>query len=95
MLDFSEFMSWEHIATFAGCMAATGMLTQFLKGALDKLLHIPTQLLAYLVALVVLLAAQGFTGQLNLSLAALDLLNAVLIATATSGTIDGVKRLGK
>lgn len=90
----NEFFSWEYLVTFAGCMAATGIVTQFLKSALDKLVHIPTQLLAYLVAFVVLLAAQGFTGQLTAGLAALDLLNAVLIATATSGAVDGVKRMG-
>ena len=94
MMDFNEFMSWEYLATMAGCMAVTGLVTQFVKGWLDKLVHIPTQALAYLVALLVLLAAQFFTGQLTPSMAALDLLNAVIVAAATSGTVDGAKRIG-
>ena len=53
-MDFKEFFTWEYIATFAGCMACTGVITQFIKNWLDSLVHIPTQLLAYLVALVVL-----------------------------------------
>ena len=93
-MDFKEFFTWEYIATFAGCMACTGVITQFIKNWLDSLVHIPTQLLAYLVALVVLLAAQAFTGALTASMAALDLLNAVLIAAAASGTYDGIRRIG-
>lgn len=61
-MDFNEFISWEYLLTFAGCMACTGVVTQFVKGWVDKLVHIPTQALAYVVALVVLLAAQAFTG---------------------------------
>ena len=93
-MDFKEFFSWEYLLTFAGCMACTGVVTQFVKGWLDKLVHIPTQAVAYVVALVVLLAAQAFTGALTASLAALDLLNAVLIAAAASGTYDGIRRIG-
>lgn len=93
MMDFTEFMTWEYLATMAGCMAVTGLITQFVKGWIDKLVHIPTQAVAYVVALVVLLAAQFFTGQLTPSMAALDLLNAVLVAAATSGAYDGAKRL--
>ena len=93
MMDFTEFMTWEYLATMAGCMAITGLITQFVKGWVDRLVHIPTQAVAYVVALVVLLAAQFFTGQLTPSMAALDLLNAVLVAAATSGAYDGAKRL--
>lgn len=92
-MDFNEFFSWEYLLTFAGCMACTGVVTQFVKGWLDKLVHIPTQAVAYVVALVVLLAAQFFTGQITPSMAALDLINGVIVAAATSGAYDGAKRL--
>lgn len=91
----SEFFTWEYLITFAGAMTATGILTQFIKGLLDKVVHIPTQLLAYIIALAVLLIGAGFGGTLTPSTAALSFLNAVLIATATSGTVDGLKRVGR
>lgn len=86
----NEFFTWELLATYAGAALATGILTQFLKGVFKML---PTQVLAYIVALLVLLAALFFTGALTVSSAALSLLNAVLVATATSGTVDLAKRL--
>lgn len=93
-MNFSEFLTWEYLATMAGCMAATALIVQFCKGLVDKLVHIPTQYLAYIVAFAVLLLAQLFTKQLTVSMAVLDLFNAVLIAAGTSGTIDTVKRIG-
>lgn len=91
----NEFFSWEYLLTFAGAMVATGVLTQFLKDVVDKLLHIPTQLLAYLIALTVLMLASWFTGVLTLSGAVLNLFNAALIATAASGTVDSFRRFVK
>ena len=86
----NEFFTGEFLATFAGAALATGIVTQFLKGLFSKL---PTQALAYIVALVFLLTANLFTGNLTLQVGALTVLNAVLVATATSGTYDAAKRL--
>lgn len=90
-MNMNEFFTWEYIATFAGAMALTGLVTQFIKG----FIHIPTQLLAYLVAVAVLYLGLFFTGGLTWPAAVLTLFNGILIATATSGTIDGTKRLIK
>ena len=89
----NEFFTWEFLGTFAGCALAAGIMTQLLKGAVDSLVKLPTQLLAYILALVVLVAAQGFTGQLTLDSAVLCLPNAVLIALAASGGYDAVTRI--
>jgi hypothetical protein len=91
----NEFFTWQQLVTFAGAMAATGIITQFVKGLVDKVVHIPTQALAYAVALIVLYAAHFFTGTLDGPTAAISLFNAILIATATSGTVDAVKRVEK
>ncbi len=92
-MELSEFFTWEYLATFAGCMVATGLVTQMVKGALDKVVSIPTQLLAWMVAVVILVLAQLFTGTLTVSAGVLSLLNGIAVASATSGTISGVKRL--
>ena len=86
----NEFFTWELLATYAGAALATGIITQFLKGIFSNL---PTQALAYIVALLVLLAATFFTGGLSLSAAALAVLNAAVVATAANGTYDAVARL--
>ena len=86
----NEFFTWGLLATYAGAALATGIITQFLKGLFSKL---PTQALAYFVALLVLLAATFFSDVLSASTVALAVLNAAIVATATSGTYDTVKRL--
>lgn len=94
-MELNEFFTWEYLATFAGCMVATGLVTQMVKGSLDKVVSIPTQLLAWMVAVVILVLAQLFTGTLTVSTGVLSLLNGIAVASATSGTISGVKRLAR
>ena len=91
-MELNEFFTWEYLATFAGCMVATGLVTQMVKGSLDKVVSIPTQLLAWMVAVVILVLAQLFTGTLTVST---GVLNGIAVASATSGTISGVKRLAR
>ena len=86
----NEFFSWQTLATFAGCSAATAILTQFLKGVFQKL---PTQWLSYFIAAVILYAATYFTGALSASSAAITPLNAVLVALASNGAYSAVLRL--
>ena len=88
----NEFFTWEMLATFSGACVITGVVTQFV----DKLFkNVPTQAVAYFVALVVLLLANLFTGTLTVSSGVLCLFNAILVCGATSGTISGVKRIAK
>lgn len=90
-MNITEFFTWQTLTTFAGAMAATGVITQFLKGVLN----IPVRILAYIVAVVVLAGGVFFVGEANISSIALCFLNGVIIATATSGTIDAVKEVKK
>lgn len=89
-----DYLTWQYLTTMAGCSAVTGVVTHLLKGLLDRVVHIPTQLLAYPVALAVLLLSQAFTGELQLSMAVLDLFESAIVASCTSGSIDTCKRLG-
>lgn len=92
-MEITSFFDWEYLATYAGAMVATGLVTQVLKSTIDKYFNIPTQILAYVVAVIILLLAGFFTGGLDLSTAVLALLNGFIVAAATSGTISGVKRV--
>lgn len=89
-----QFFTWEVLATLAGCAAATGIVTQLLKDALKK---IPTQLLSYLIALLILAAATAATGSASDWTGwAIIPLNAVLVSFSANGAYDALtKRLLK
>jgi hypothetical protein len=84
-----ELFSWGILATYAGAMLATNLITQIFKGVgfLDR---IPTRIFSYVVALIVLLAAHFFTDGLTWESAALSLVNSVVISLASNGAYDFV-----
>lgn len=84
-----EFFTWDMLATFAGCSAATAILTQFLKNLFVKL---PTQWLSYIIAVIILYLATLFTGGMSGAAAAIIPLNAVLVSLASNGAYSAVIR---
>lgn len=80
--------SWESLGTMAGATAATLMIVQLIKAPLDKIWKIPTRLVVYLVALMLLLAARGFTGGLDAEGIALAAVNAVMVALSAYGSYE-------
>ncbi len=82
------FFTWEYLATFAGCVLATGILTEFTKKVCYK---VPVQLISYFFALVILVVSQLATGTLtNWSTVVLDVLNAVVVSLAANGGYDAL-----
>lgn len=57
--------------------------------------RIPTRLLSYIYAVIIMLAAEYFTGTLTLSAAALLPVNAIIVATSASGGYDTLRAVGK
>ena len=80
--------SWEQLATIAGATLATLLIVQLLKLPLDKVWKIPTRILAYFIALIVLLVATYFTSGLTWSNGLLDAVNAVIVALAAMGAYE-------
>ena len=85
-----HFFTWATLATFAGASAATALVTQFIKGWLHK---IPTQLVSYGVAVVILFLATAATG------AATDWtrwviipLNAIIVSISANGAFSAITR---
>ncbi|HIU31171.1 MAG TPA: hypothetical protein IAB66_03315 [Candidatus Caccousia avistercoris] len=88
-----QFFTWEALATLAGCAAATGVVTQLLKDALKK---IPTQLLSYIIALVILAAATAATGSAaDWTGWAILPLNAVIVSLSANGGFEAIRRASK
>lgn len=86
------FFTWSMLATYAGATVATGALTQWLKGMFAT---IPTQIVSYVIALILLLAATFFTGGLTLESGILCAVNAVVVSLASNGGYDAIKRTVK
>lgn len=88
----NEFLTWDYLLTFGGCVLGTGIITQFLK-KLKWAEAIGTQVISYIVALVILVIAQAATGTFTWQLFALDLFNAVVVSFASNGAYDAIDRI--
>lgn len=85
------FFDWSYLATYSGAVAAVVFIVQFLKLPIDKLGHVPTRVLVYVVSLAVLLLAQLFTeNAFTPEVIALAVLNAVIVAFAAMGVYERV-----
>ena len=80
--------SWEQLATIAGATLATLLIVQLLKLPLDKVWKIPTRIVVYFIAMIVLLLATYFTAGLNWNNVALTLLNAVIVSLSAMGAYE-------
>lgn len=89
-MTIDNFFTWEMLATFAGCMAATMILTEFVKKLWEKA---PAQLVSFVFAMVILVVGQIATGKFSANEILLDIVNAVTISLASNGGFDAVKRI--
>lgn len=84
----TEPFTWQYLATISGAAALTLLVVQFIKAPLDKVWKIPTRFLAYIIALVTLLAATALTTGLNIESVLLAVVNAILAATSAYGMYE-------
>ena len=80
--------SWAQLATIAGATTATLLVVQLLKLPLDRIWKIPTRIVAYFIALIIMLVATAFTEGLTPSNALLAVVNAVIVALAAFGAYE-------
>lgn len=96
MESVEEPMTWGYLATIAGASTLTLLIVQFFKMPLDKVWHIPTRLLAYVIAWGILLLGTHFTGGLTWDATILTAANALLAAIAAMGAYEVTfAKLGK
>ena len=84
----TEPFTWEYLATIAGATVATLLIVQLLKLPLDKVWKIPTRIVVYVIALIILLLATLFTGSLTVQSGVLTAVNAVIVALAAMGAYE-------
>ncbi len=87
----NEFFSWNILATFTGCAAATAIITEFVK-TLPFLEKIATQWVSYIIAVILLLGASFFTGTLTPASGTLIPLDAIVVALSANGAYSAMKR---
>jgi hypothetical protein len=88
----AEFFTWDRLGTYAGAAALVALVTQLTKN-LPYISKIPTQVWSYILAVLVLIASQVFTGALSASSAALSLANGVLVSLASNGGYSLITRV--
>lgn len=79
---------WSSLAGVAGATAFTLLFVQFIKAPLDKIWHIPTRAIVYIIAFATLLIAQIFTSGFSVDGLALTVVNAVIAGSAAMGAYE-------
>ncbi len=83
----NEFFTWSALGTYTGAVFVTTLVTQLIKG-IGFIGKIPTRIVSYFIALIVLLGANAASGVLDWAMAGLCAVNAVVVALAANGTYD-------
>ncbi len=94
VLIMNEFLTWEYLLTFGGCVAGTAIVTELLK-RVSFLKRFSSQFISYVVALVILVVAQLATGTLTWQMVALDVFNAAVVSFSSNGVYDAVDTITK
>lgn len=89
-MTIDNFFTWEMLATFAGCVAATGIVTELIKKFVKKL---DPQIISFIIAMVILVVAQLVAKTFIWNDLLLDAINAVVVSFAANGGFDALKRL--
>ena len=86
----NEFMIWEVLLTYGGCVAATVLVTEWLKKLLPKL---AAQLISFVIALLIMFIGNLAMGSFAFGDIPLYLVNAVGVSLAANGGFDALKGL--
>lgn len=78
-------VSWDQLATIGGAAMATMLIVQLLKLPLDKVWKIPTRIIVFVIAFIILILATYFTQGLAWDTAILTIINAVIVALTAMG----------
>lgn len=88
----NEFVTWATLATYGGSLAMVIAITQLIKN-IPSLIKVPTQIISYLLALIVLIFATAFTQGLTPDNVALIAFNAVIVSLGANGGYSALNKL--
>ena len=84
----ADFFSWAGIGTMAGAVAAVLIIVQYIKAPLDKVWKIPTRVVVYVIAFMLLMAADTVSGNISWERVGLVILNSFIVSTSAMGTYE-------
>ena len=84
-----NFLTWDVLLTYAGCVAGTIVVTEFIKKLAPKLIP---QLVSFVVAILILGFGHLATGDFAWTEAPLYLINAIAVSIASNGGFDILKK---
>lgn len=84
-----DFVTWNSIMSYAGAVTLTTIMTQFFK-QIPGINKVNSQLLAFIIAVLLLETATVFSGGWAFETAVLSLVNGVVVALASNGTYDAI-----
>lgn len=87
-----DFMNWDILTTYAGAVAAVGVITQLTKD-LPAIKKIPTQMYSYMLAVIIMCAATVFTGNASAANFALVVINGAIVSLGANGGYAALKRI--
>ena len=87
-----EFFDWGLLGTYAGAIMAVSVITEIIKD-IPGIKKIPTQLMSYVLAFIVLICAMFFSGGFTVQSAALALFNAALVSLGANGGYEAIQRV--
>jgi len=85
-----NFMTWESLLTYGGCVAATILLTEFVKKLAPTVI---AQLVSFLFAAAILVCGNLVKGTFAVGDIPLYLINAVVASLGANGGFDAIKKL--
>ena len=85
---FENFLTWETLLTYAGCVSGTVVVTEWVKKMLPKL---NSQIVSFVTALTILLVGRWATGTFVVGDIGLYLVNAMVVSLAANGGFDAIK----
>ena len=83
-------MTWTTLLTYGGCVAATILVTEWLKHVVQK---IDAQIISAIVALLILIVGHVATGAFVVGDMLLYAVNAIAVSLASNGGFDAVKSI--
>ena len=84
-----KFFTWENLKSFASVSTVTGLITQIIK----EWIPIPTQIVAYIVATLVLISIDVFKTK-DYQNIPMSLINGFVVSSLASNTVALANRLG-
>lgn len=88
-MNLQEFFTWNSLLTSSGATVATSVVTQLIKET-PLFKKVPTRLVSFGTALLILMLALVFNKAFSLGTAAISVINAAVVALAANGMFDAV-----